>query len=231
MTPTPRELARERTEAEILRLAREQLATSGPAELSLRAIARELGIVSSAIYRYVRNRDELLTLLVIDGYNDLGDAVDQATSAVDDEDHLGRFLALGRAVRTWALAESARYALLYGTPVPGYDAPGERTIEPGTRVIVSLARIADDAWAAGALGSEGPAIPETVVGDFEQIREEFGLAAPAGVLARVMLIWPALFGCVTFETFGQYGTDTFTDNAVLFELQLRQLADLLGLTG
>lgn len=231
MTPTPRELARERTEAEILRLAREQLATSGPAELSLRAIARELGIVSSAIYRYVRNRDELLTLLVIDGYNDLGDAVDRAASAVDDEDHLGRLMALGQAVRTWALAEPARYALLYGTPVPGYDAPGERTIEPGTRVIVALARIADDAWAAGALRTAGPELPEPVLGDFEQIRQEFNLAAPAEILARTTLVWPALFGCVTFEVFGQYGTDTFTDDAVLFELQLRQLADLLGLTG
>lgn len=231
MTPTPRELARERTEAEILRLAREQLATSGPAELSLRAIARELGIVSSAIYRYVRNRDELLTLLVIDGYNDLGDAVDRATSAVDDEDHLGRFLALGRAVRSWALAEPARYALLYGTPVPGYDAPGDRTIEPGTRVVVTLARIADDAWSAGTLRTPGPELPEQVVGDFEQIRQEFDLAAPAEVLARTTLVWPALFGCVTFEMFGQYGTDTFADTATLFDLHLLQLAGVLGLRG
>lgn len=231
MSPTPRERARERTEAEILRLAREQLAASGPADLSLRGIARELGIVSSAIYRYVRSRDELLTLLVIEGYNELGDAVDQAISAVDDDDHLGAFLALGRAVRTWALAEPALYALLYGTPVPGYDAPGERTIEPGTRVVVALARIADDAWSDGTLRAGPPAVPESVVADFEQIREEFALAAPAEVLARTTLVWPALFGCVTFETFGQYGTDTFTDNGVLFELHLQQLAALLGLTG
>lgn len=231
MTPTPRELARERTEAEILRLAREQLATSGPADLSLRAIARELGIVSSAIYRYVRSRDELLTLLVIDGYNELGDAVDQATSAVDDDDYLGRFIALGRAVRSWALAEPARYALLYGTPVPGYDAPGERTTEPGTRVIVALVRIVDDAWSAEALRTEGPEVPAKVIGDFEQIRAEFSLAAPAEVLARATLVWPALFGCVTFETFGQYGADTFTDTTELFELHLRQFAGVLGLTG
>ena len=231
MTPTPRELARERTEAEILRLAREQLATSGPADLSLRAIARELGIVSSAIYRYVRNRDELLTLLVIDGYNELGDAVDRATSAVDEDDYLGRFIALGRAVRTWALAEPARYALLYGTPVPGYDAPGERTIEPGTRVIVALVRIVDDAWSAEALRTEGPEVPAKVIDDFEQIRAEFSLAAPAEVLARATLVWPALFGCVTFETFGQYGADTFTDTTELFELHLRQFAGVLGLTG
>src|SRR5690625_5164599 len=149
--PTPRQLARERTEAEILRIAREHLCTTGPADLSLRAIARELGVVSSAIYRYVSCRDDLLTLLVIDGYTALGDAVDQAISAVDDSDHLGAFLALGRTVRTWALAEPARYALLYGTPVPGYDAPGERTTEPGTRVIIALAHLAEEAWHTGHL--------------------------------------------------------------------------------
>src|SRR5699024_10544924 len=94
LTPTPRELARARTEAEILRLGREQLATGGPANLSLRAIARELGIVSSAIYRYVRSREELLTLLISDGYTSLGEEVDQAVAAVPKKDHRGRFFAL-----------------------------------------------------------------------------------------------------------------------------------------
>src|SRR5699024_3769653 len=146
LRPPPRELARARTEAEILRLGREQLATVGPANLSLRAIALALGIVSSAIYRYVRSREELLTLLIIDGYTSLGEEGDQAVAAVPKKDHRGRFFALGHAVRDWALAEPARYGLLYGTPVPGYDAPGERTTGPGTRVVVTLAGIAEQAW-------------------------------------------------------------------------------------
>ncbi|WP_051154627.1 TetR/AcrR family transcriptional regulator [Ruania albidiflava] len=228
--PTPRQLARERTEAEILRIAREHLCTTGPANLSLRAIARELGIVSSAIYRYVSCRDDLLTLLVIDGYTALGDAVDQAISAVDTRDHLGRFTALGRTIRTWALAEPARYALLYGTPVPGYDAPGERTTEPGTRVIVALARITEQAWHDGHLRLESRddevALPE----DVDRIRSEFALTAPPAVLERTALVWAALFGCVSFEVFGQYGPDTFSDPEALFEAHLLRLAGLLGLT-
>jgi len=229
--PTPRQLARERTEAEILRIAREHLCTTGPADLSLRAIARELGIVSSAIYRYVSCRDDLLTLLVIDGYTDLGDAVDRATSAVDTRDHLGRFVALGRAVRTWALAEPARYALLYGTPVPGYDAPGERTTGPGIRVIVALAQIMEDAWQAGELHPEQEDDPVALTEDLERIRAEFSLQAPPAVHARTMLVWAALFGCVSFEVFGQYGTGTFSDPEALFEAHLLRLAGLLGLTG
>ncbi len=231
MPPTPRQLARERTEAEILRIGREHLATTGPADLSLRAIARELGVVSSAIYRYVSCRDDLLTLLVIDGYNSLGDAVDEATSAVDDGDHLGRFLALGRAVRTWAVAEPARYALLYGTPVPGYDAPGDRTTGPGTRVIAALVHLAEDAWHAGALRVDEEEVAVELAEDVQRIRTELALTAPPAVLERAALVWAALFGCVSFEVFGQYGTDTFTDPEALFEAHLRRLAGMLGLTG
>ena len=112
---------------DIVRIGREHLATDGAAALSLRAVARDLGVVSSAVYRYVASRDELLTLLVVDGYDELGDAVDAALEQVDRDDHAGRVVAIGRAVRAWALAEPATYALLFGSPVPGYEAPAERT--------------------------------------------------------------------------------------------------------
>ena len=98
---TPRERARAQTVADIVRLGREHLALHGAAALSLRAVARDLGVVSSAVYRYVENREELLTLLLIDAYNDLGDEVDAAVAAVPESDFGGRFAALGRAVRAW----------------------------------------------------------------------------------------------------------------------------------
>ena len=135
---TPRERARAQTVADIVRLGREHLALHGAAALSLRAVARDLGVVSSAVYRYVENREELLTLLLIDAYNELGDEVDAAVGAVPEADFGGRFTALGCAVRDWALREPARYALLFGSPVPGYRAPAERTTGPGTRVISAL---------------------------------------------------------------------------------------------
>ena len=108
---------------DITRIGREHLAEHGAAALSLRAVARDLGVVSSAVYRYVANRDDLLTLLVVDGYDELGDAVDAAVADVPADDYRGRFLAVGRAVRAWALREPATYALLFGSPVPGYEAP------------------------------------------------------------------------------------------------------------
>src|SRR3954449_10494686 len=135
---TPRQRARAQTLTDITRIGRSHLATEGAAVLSVRAVARDLGVVSSAIYRYVRSRDDLLTLLVVDGYDELGDAVDAAEGAIARDDFRGRFLAIGRAVREWALREPATYALLFGSPVPGYQAPAERTTGPGTRVIDAL---------------------------------------------------------------------------------------------
>ena len=228
---TPRQRARSQTAADIVRLGRQHLATDGAAALSLRAVARDLGVVSSAVYRYVESRDELLTLLLIDAFGELGDEVDAAVAAAPEGDHLGRFLALGGAVRTWALREPASYALLFGSPVPGYNAPAERTTGPGTRVIVSLIGILDAASRAGQLAVVGPSpqLPPTLAADLEAIRREFGLAIPDELVARGVLVWSSLFGAVSFEVFNQYGPDTFRAPHELFGHHLAVLAGTAGL--
>ncbi len=227
---TPRARARAQTEAEILRIGREHLATTGPAGLSLRAIARELGVVSSAVYRYVASRDELLTRLVIDAYQDLGDAVDAALESVDVTDFAARLRTLAHAVRDWARSEPATYALLFGTPVPGYEAPGDRTTEPGTRVIRALVDIVEAAWQARAV-AELPAstVPASVSTDADQVRAAFGVTVPDDLVVRTTVVWAGVFGLVNFEIFGQYG-EAFTDVAALFDLQVTVLVESLGLT-
>ena len=219
--------------ADIVAIGREHLAAGGAEALSLRAVARDLGVVSSAVYRYVASRDELLTLLVIDAYDELGDAVAAAVDAVDPADHRARFFALGRAVRAWARAEPARYGLIFGTPVPGYHAPAERTTQPGTRVVLTLVRILVEAHRAGALDEALDAATEVrttagLVGDLDRIRTEISADLPDDVLARGLFVWPALFGAVSFEVFGQYGTDTFTDPESLFDHHLALLARTAG---
>ena len=215
---------------DIVRIGRAHLATDGAAALSLRAIARDLGVVSSAVYRYVESRDELLTLLVVDGYDELGDAVDVALTKVDRSDHAGRMVAIGRAVRTWALAEPATYALLFGSPVPGYEAPAERTTGPGTRVILRLVEVWEDAWVAGALTlPDEPVAPRRLSRDLARVRRELGITAPDAVIARGMLAWAALFGCVSFELFGQYGPDAFAEPKDIFEHHLQALVASVGL--
>ncbi|MEV7647354.1 TetR/AcrR family transcriptional regulator [Arthrobacter sp. NPDC089319] len=249
MAGTPRERAREQTINDIVRIGREQLSQVGAAALSLRAVARELGVVSSAVYRYVGSRDELLTLLVVEAYNELGEAVEQAVAAAGEHDAGGRFRALCRAVREWGLREPARYALLFGSPVPGYQAPAERTTGPGIRVVVALVRLIDDAYRAGALAANpagsgpqlvqeptppasaqpGAALSDPLQHDLAAIRREFALAVPDALVARGTLVWTSLFGAVNFEVFDQYGRETFTDPGLLFEHHLDVFAGILGL--
>ncbi|MGO4189142.1 TetR/AcrR family transcriptional regulator [Pseudarthrobacter sp. TAF60_1] len=230
---TPRERARAQTIADIVRLGRHHLATQGAAALSLRAVARDLGVVSSAVYRYVASRDELLTLLLVDAYNELGDAVDVAVNARPAGDFAGRFAALGRAVREWALREPARYGLLFGSPVPGYQAPAGQTTTPGTRVIYALVGILDAAYRAGALTAPERAavVPPALAADLQSIRSGLGLAVPDNLIANGVLVWTSLFGAVSFEVFGQYGPDTFSARDELFEHHLGALAGVAGFTG
>jgi len=217
--------------ADIVRIGRQHLATDGAAALSLRAVARDLGVVSSAVYRYVKSRDELLTLLLVDGYDELGNAVDAAVATVPADDFPARQAAVGRAVRAWGRAEPATYALLFGSPVPGYEAPAERTMGPGTRVIRALLDIWQQAYAAGRL-----APPETTVtssglaATWAGVRDEFGIELPDGVLVAGVFAWAALFGCISFELFGQYGRDGLGDPDALFEHHLELLAGSVGLT-
>lgn len=226
---TPRARARAQTMSDIVRIARAHLATDGAAALSLRAVARDLGVVSSAVYRYVRSRDELLTLLVVEGYDALGDAVDSALAAAP-ADPIERLRITARAVRAWALAEPAWYGLLFGTPVPGYAAPAERTVTPGTRVIVTLLGIVEQAYQQGRLTRRAPdpPVPGVLAADFARIREDLGRDVPDWVIARALTVWCTLFGAVSFDVFDMYGADTFTDRGQVFEVHLAALETLLG---
>jgi AcrR family transcriptional regulator len=225
---SPRQRAREQAIRDIKRIARRQLTTEGSSGLSLRAIARELGIVSSAVYRYVPSRDELLTMLIEDAYNALGDAAEKADRDRDPDDVRGRWMAIGRAIRAWAVKHPSDYALVYGSPVPGYAAPRERTIEPGTRVSALLMRLfADHQRTAERLPEPAP-IPRTLHRDLAGIRKTYGADVGDDLLARGILAWTALFGLVSFELFGQY-VGGFADYGVHFDHQMARLADYVGL--
>lgn len=229
-SPTPRALARERTMARIVELGNEQLRTVGAAGLSVREIARGLGMVSSAIYRYVASRDELLTLLIVDAYEDLAGAVEERLVGAG-EDPRERFLALGGAMADWALVAPERWALLYGTPVPGYAAPSETTNAPGTRVTREVLAIAADAAgsADGRRQDDGsPTLAPAVEALLDRHLEEFGLEATAGTAARAVTAWSGLVGVVSAHLFGQLGPDAVALGEDILRPQLETLADLIA---
>ena len=136
----PASRARAELTGEIKAVARRQLAEEGSAALSLRAVARELGMVSSAVYRYFPSRDELLTALIIDAYDAVADAAEQAEAAVEPRrpDAAAGSPSAG-PFATWAVANPQEYALIYGSPIPGYAAPQD-TIDPAARIPRCLLR-------------------------------------------------------------------------------------------
>lgn len=222
-----RQESREQVEARIVELGRRQLIDRGAAGLSVRAIARDLGMVSSAVYRYVASRDELLTLLLVDAYSDLADTVDRAREAVGDswtED----VSAIARAARRWAVAHPARWALLYGSPVPGYHAPAERTVPAGTRVVAAFFDAVAAGIATGDIRLTDEVAPQPMSSDFGRIRDEFGFPGDDQVVAKCFLLWAGVLGAISLEVFGQYGADTLTDPEEVFDVQLQLLVSVLN---
>ena len=221
-----RQDTRDRIEGQIIELGRRHLVTEGAAGLSLRAIARDLGMVSSAVYRYVASRDDLLTLLLIDGYSELAGAVDRARESADGS-WRDQVVAIAHAARQWAIAQPASWALLYGSPVPGYHAPPERTVGPGTRVVGALFDAVAAGIAAGDIPVTNMVLSQPMSSDFERLREEFDFSGDDSAVAKCFLLWAGLVGAISLEVFGQYGADTLTDPAAVFDIQVRLLVETL----
>lgn len=213
---------------EIKDSARRQLAQDG-ANLSLRAIAREMGMVSSAIYRYFASRDELLTALILDAYNALGEAAEQAGAAAEDrDDHFGRWLAVAHAIRRWAVIHPYEYALVYGSPVPGYVAPQD-TVMPSIRPMVVLGAILEDAHNAGHLATDLPNPPPALHPELAQIAELIAPSIGEAAMARGLIAWTELLGAISFELFGRF-KNTIADLETWYDHQARDMAFYLGLT-
>ncbi|MFV0427342.1 MAG: TetR/AcrR family transcriptional regulator [Beutenbergiaceae bacterium] len=221
---TSREHNRAQVTAAILASARAQLSKVGPAELSLRSVARDVGMVSSAIYRYFPSRNNLLTALLITCYDELG----MAAEAVDDPlaKPVDRWVAICYAARAWALTHPHEYALLYGSPVIGYVAPPD-TIGPGTRVVLALARVIIDAHPttppSAGRGFSG------IVDRASQVANGLDATAPdlsSELVGRALIAWASLFGTISFELWGQLTGSVSDYDAWFTEVALRLAADL-----
>jgi AcrR family transcriptional regulator len=211
---------------EIKATARRHLAEGGAANLSLRAVARDLGMVSSAIYRYVPSRDDLLTALIVDAYDAVGATAESALDEARRRGVVARWVHVTAAIRRWALANPHEYALIYGSPVPGYAAPQD-TIDPATRVSFVLLGIVVDGVASGEIETrDATPAPRAVRGDLAQLRAFAAPGVPDAVLSRALLAWAELFGSISLEMFGHLH-QVIHDYDAFFELQMRRAAEFL----
>jgi AcrR family transcriptional regulator len=206
---------------EIKTVARRHLATDG-ANLSLRAVARDLGMASSAVYRYFASRDELLTAMIIDAYDALGATAEASVSGTGFTE---RFLSVCHSVRDWALAHPHEWALIYGSPVPGYQAPRD-TVGPAIRVILVIGRIVGDASAAGE-ATAGEPISGKLGDELAYVAEQAAPGTPPQLVARAIGAWIHLCGAVSAELFGQLN-NTIEARRDFFELQMRGAAAMIS---
>jgi AcrR family transcriptional regulator len=179
-----------------------QIAETGAPALSLRAIARELGITAPAIYNYFPDRDALVTALIIDAYTSFGDAQFLARDSVPAADVVGRLRATGRSYRQWALAYPQRYQLIFGTPLAGYVAPFEQTFPSAARALGAIVSVVEAVRAAGRLRAES--FPQVMPG-YEQafgMWKNYGGEAETISLSVAVLIWARVHGLVSVEIAG-----------------------------
>lgn len=205
--------------------ARRQLAAEGAAKLSLRAVARELGMVSSALYRYFPSRDDLLTALIIDAYDSLGESAEAAHARASDAAPVRRWTAVAEAVRDWALRHPHEYALIYGSPVPGYTAP-DTTVPPASRVGLVLLGILRDAHRGPGLAT--PPVPAALLPEAARMAADLAPDLPPATVAALVAAWAELFGLVGFELFGQFNR-VVEDREEFFRHAAARLAQGAGL--
>ena len=196
-----------------------QIAEYGAPALSLRAIARELKITAPAIYNYFPDRDALVTSLIIDAYTSFGDWQLEARDSVSADDTHSKLEAIGLAYRNWAHTYPQRYQLIFGTPIPGYEAPKEKVFPSSARSISALFSVVEEIRVAGKLRVDSvPTVNDQYRAYYEQWRTYAGEVHPLSLFVA-MIIWARVHGIVSLEIqgnlppFGEKG-----DALYLFEL-------------
>lgn len=207
-----REQSRARTTAAILAAAREEIARHGGGGLSMRAVARDVGMVSSAVYRYYPNREALLTAMIVESYEGLADRLAQVRARRPDL----RWGALGRAFRAWALERPHEFQLIYGTPVPGYVAPPE-TVPAAEAVAAPFLEAAKGAQVAPF---DRPRLVRQMA-----VLEAPGRAAGSGA-AAVLAELAALVGFVSLELAGHFVGSADPADHLFAGLLARQIESL-----
>jgi len=226
---TRRARQRQATVAEIKALARAQLADGGTGAVNLRAIAREMGTASSALFRYFPSQADLISELLADAYAAVAGAVAAAVDACPPGDHAGRWAALCHAYREWSLANPAEFALTHGTPVPGYQAPVQATGPAAARTITTALGVYAAAVQAGAADPDRSAIPAGIqtgplwasilAGQTHDYEPRL-----AGV---ILTAWASVLGYLSAEIFGSL-TALVADTSLLYRAHIRAVMTGMG---
>ena len=228
MKQTRRARIHETIRDEIKNIAWEQIAQYGAAALSLRAIAHQMEVTPSALYRYFANRDELVTSLIVDAFTSLAGALEAARDALPAEDYARRYVAVGMAYRDWAITHPQRYALIFGTPIPGYHAPMEVTQPAAACALGVLMGVLEAGWEAGIFRlSEGYGeLTPAIQAQLQEWRETLSLSAPIPVLYLTLVSWSRVHGLISLELYEQF-PPMVNEPGEMFRLEVNELLNQL----
>jgi AcrR family transcriptional regulator len=231
--PRPRNAnARDETINQIKTIARQHMAASGTAGISLRAIARDMHVTAPALYNYFAKLDDLITALIVDAFNGLGDAVQNAS--LTQSNPAEQFTAAAIAYRQWALDHPADFQLIYGNPIPGYEAPAQVTVPLAIRPLVTFYTALFRAWQAGqvTIPRQYEQIPPSVkqfMRDF--IERDFPeiASAPTELFYLLNVGWTRIHGMVMLELF-DHSPPSIGDPAAFYEHEIHAFLSELGLS-
>jgi AcrR family transcriptional regulator len=225
-----RDRVRDEVTREILTVAKAHLAREGAAALSLRSIARELEMAPSALYRYFDSRDALLSALIIGAYGSLADEAERSSqaAAAGGGDTMARWAAVPRAMRAWALAHPHEWGLIFGSPVPGYEAPPE-TIAPYVRLAQALVRPIVEANRDGTLHPAPirSASTERLAAALQPVTDGLLPGLPTTAVSQALQAFATLIGGISLELFGHWH-NTVLAPELLFDETVAQLAASTG---
>ncbi len=223
------EKKREAARHEILEVARRQMAKVGAGQLSLRAIARELEMTAPALYRYFDSREALITELIVEAYNSVGEALEAACNSKPADEAGEQLLATLVAYREWALAHSQDYALVFGTPLPDYEGPVDKILPAAKRAFDMFVRIFEAADKAGMLKPNAMYAnpPRSMQKQLAAWRKNYGYTCPTSALHLALVAWARTHGLITLELF-HFFEPFFGEAAELYEVEVRQLIGQAG---
>jgi AcrR family transcriptional regulator len=213
----------------ILAVARQQMHEFGTAGLGMRNIAREINIVPSALYRYYRDHDEVITALILEAFTSLAESLEAASSSVAQDDYGGRLLAVLLAYRVWALQHPTDFQLLYGNPIPGYQAPTQLTRRAARRGFRVVVQIIDGAMTAGAIQppAEYQQLPDAVIANFKDVATQEDYQGSPVVICLATVGWARTHGFVILELLGNI-QPLVGDAAAFYQVEIRALLRQLG---
>ncbi len=225
-----RQRRHEATAEEIKQIARDLMAREGTSSLNLRAIARTMGLTPSALYRYFPSRDAILTALIVDAYDQIGETVEEAIAAAPVDPTSTAILAGVHAFRRWALEHPQEFALIYGPVVPGYEPPVYEQTPAAMRTGAALLGLLVRAMEQGLLQPPGDdSVPAALRPALVEVGQKENTDLPVGATALAMQFWVIVLGMLSAEVFGHLPRPLLTVSREFFDLTVRQTLLAMGI--